>query len=429
MRPVHGLFLSLLALVLLTAFGVSQESQGVPSVRASEAGGVQIPDPSAEAMRYYRSANLLWLAKAGWSLVLPGLILFTGMSARLRTWAERVGGNWFFTVAIYSGAFIMLLYVLNFPLTFYEEVVRERAYGLSNQSFARWLAGSLAMLFVHLLSGLSLLWIPYLLIRKSPRRWWLYAGSLMLPYFAFVLFIGPIWIDPLFNDFSEIQDKALESRIHELADRAGVQGLQVYVADKSMDTRTLGAYVTGLSETKRIVFWDTILTKLNEDEILFVAGHELGHYMLGHVEQDIVLYAGFAIAVLYVVHRSAGAVLRRYKHAFGFEQLSDVASLPLLLLLINLFTLIGSPIALAYSRHVEREADRFGLEITKDNRAAATTYVKLQQIGLQNPRPGLLHKLWRLDHPPIGETIDFCNEYCPWKKGEPLRYGHLFRGD
>jgi len=99
-----------------------------------------------------------------------------------------------------------------------------------------------------------------------------------------------------------------------------------------------------------------------------------------------------------------------------------VASLPLILLLAGVFSLIVTPVTMAYSRFQERQSDRFGLEITRDNRAAATAFVKLQTENLGNPRPGWLYKLWRSSHPPIGERIDFCNSYRPWETGEALTY-------
>ena len=122
-------------------------------------------------------------------------------------------------------------------------------------------------------------------------------------------------------------------------------------------------------------------------------------------------------------------LIARFKKSWGFEEPADVASLPLLLLLAGLVPLLIEPIGNAYSRHVEHEADRFGLEITQNNHAAATAFVKLQQDNLANPRPGPLYVLWRANHPPLAARIEFCNEYRPWATGQTLRYGMLFRRD
>jgi Zn-dependent protease with chaperone function len=265
-----------------------------------------------------------------------------------------------------------------------------------------------------------------MLLKKSPRRWWLYTGILAVPFLFFVTLISPIWISPLFNEFGPMKDKALEAQILALAERAGIEGSRVYEVNKSVDTKAVNAYVTGFMDTKRIVLWDTIIAKLNEKELLFVMGHETGHYVLGHVVKLILFFSLLILISFYVIYRTAGGLIDRFKSRFGFDQLSDVASLPLIILLVNVFTLIITPIALTFTRYNEHQADRFGLEITQSNHAAAMAFVKLQQENLGNPRPGLLYKLWRASHPTLGERIDFCNTYRPWEKGEPLEYGEIF---
>jgi len=155
-------------------------------------------------------------------------------------------------------------------------------------------------------------------------------------------------------------------------------------------------------------------------------GHEMGHYVLGHVLQGIVLYSLLAGLGLYVIQRLGPRVIARWCGVFGFARLADVASLPLLLLLLQLGSFAILPAALAFSRHMEHEADRFGLELTQSNRAAATAFVKLQQTNLSNPRPGPLFVWWRGSHPSLGNRIDFANTYRPWERGEALRYGARF---
>jgi Zn-dependent protease with chaperone function len=280
------------------------------------------------------------------------------------------------------------------------------------------------------LSGLGLavvLWIPYLLLRRAPKRWWLYAGLATVPVATFVLAVSPIWIEPLFNDFGAMKDRALERRVLALAERAGIPAARVYQVNKSRDTRTVSAYVSGVGATKRIVLWDTLLNKLEPDQIAFVAAHEMGHYVLHHVRATIIVLTILTTSALFLVHRLAGKLVLRYSHRFGFTQLSDVASFPLLVLLGGVVSFVATPLVLAFSRHQEHEADRFALELTQTNHAAASTFVRLQQENLSVPRPGQLYMLWRGSHPSLGDRVDFANEYRPWKTGEKLRYGHLFR--
>ena len=181
-----------------------------------------------------------------------------------------------------------------------------------------------------------------------------------------------------------MRDKALEARILALAERAGIEGSRVFEVNKSVDTKTLNAYVAGVWQTKRIVLWDTIIARLDERELLFVMGHEMGHYVLAHVWQLVALSSLFILVLLYAAYKTMGAIVARWGGRFGFSDIADVASLPLLLLVTSVFSLAIAPVQLALTRHLEHEADRFGLEITQTNHSAGTAFVKLQQEAGQS---------------------------------------------
>jgi len=423
--------LILLALLLVPGSAAPQPEPPpgtAPSVAASEAKGVvPVPEPTEKALQYYRSGNALWFVNVVWGLLVPVVFLFTGFSARMRDWARRIGRRWFFVIAVYIILFTVIQTVIDLPLAYYQQFVRQHAYGLSNQTFAKWFSDNAKGLMVGTIIGVLFLWVPYLLLAKSPRRWWLYTSLAFVPFLFFIMLVSPVFIDPLFNEFGPMKDKTLETQILALADKAGIEGGRVYEVNKSVDTKTVNAYVTGFGSTKRIVLWDTTMERLEPPQILTVMGHEMGHFVLGHVVKGVFFFSLVILATLYAAHRTADGLIARYKARFRFDSLADVASLPLILLLVNVFSLIVTPVALTFTRYQEHEADRFGLEVTQDNYAAATAFVKLQQENLGNPRPGLLYKLWRASHPLLGERIDFCNAYRPWENGEPLRYGHLFR--
>ena len=391
------------------------------------AGPVEVPETSAKALEYYESGNVLWWISLEWQMVILCLFLFTGFSSWLGHLAGRIGRNWFFTFVIYFLIFSILNYLLYFPLRYFQGFVRPHSYGLSDQAFSKWLGDSLKGLLVSLVLSVLFLWIPYLLMKKSPKRWWLYTGILTVPFIFFMVLIEPIWVEPLFNDFGEMKNKQLEAKILALADRAGIEGARVFEVNKSTDTKTVNAYVTGLGSTKRIVLWDTLLNKLDEKEVLFVMGHEMGHYVLNHVLQGVLFAVAVVFVGLYLIHRITGTIISRCQNRLGFDRLDDVASWPLILLVGNLLYLLAVPGVMAFSRHLEHEADRFGLEITQDNHSAGMSFVKLLDANLGNPRPGWLYKLWHSSHPTAAERIEFCNEYRPWKRGEQLRYGDRFR--
>ena len=392
-----------------------------------ETGPVAVPEPSEQALRHARSGNWIWLIEQVWALLVPGVILFTGFSSKLRDAARRIGRNWFFTIVVYFALFLLMTFVIGLPLSYYTGFARPHAYGLSNQTFGKWFGDELKGLMVGLIMGWLLLWIPYRLVKTSPRRWWLWTSFLAIPVAAFFLLIAPVVIDPLFNTFGPMKDKMLERKILDLAARAGIEGARVFEVDKSADTNTVNAYVTGFGGSKRIVLWDTTIAKLAPDELLFVMSHEMGHYVLGHVVKSIFFAAGLILVTLYAAYRLQDGLIARFASRFGFIELADIASLPLVMLLVGVLSFVVTPVAAGYSRWQEHEADRFGLEITRNNHAAATAFVKLQQENLGVPRRGLLYKLWRADHPLLGERIDFCNAYRPWDEGKPGRYEHLFK--
>ncbi|MGH9769690.1 MAG: M48 family metallopeptidase [Blastocatellia bacterium] len=397
------------------------------SAAAPATAPVPVPEPSEKALSYYRGGIALWIVNILWGLLIPALFLFTGFSARIRDWAKRIGKWWFLVIGVYFAIFLIINFVIDLPLSYYQGYARQHAYGLSNQTFGKWFGDEIKGLLISIVVGFLFLWIPYLLLKKSPRRWWFYTALLAIPFLILAILVQPIWIDPLFNEFGPMKNKELETKILQLADRAGIEGSRVYEVDKMKDTKTLNAYVTGFGATKRIVLWDTIIAKLDEDELLFVMGHEMGHYVLGHVWKTILFLSLLIMATLYAIHRTAGWLIDKFHRRFGFTELSDIASLPLIILLFSAYFLIVAPAALAFSRHNEHEADRFGLEITRNNRAAATAFVKLQQENLAVPRPHTLVKLWRASHPTLGERIDFSNLYRPWERGERLRYEGLFK--
>ena len=292
-----ALLIGFAAIVLGAGPAVGQTSGGPPpppsergavrSPAADELRPVPVPEPSEKAMQYYRSGNVLWFVEQAWSIAVLVLLLATGVSAALRNAARRIGRNWFFTIVVYFALFTIITTIIDLPLSYYTEFVREHAYGLSNQTFGKWFGDTLKSLAVAGIVGALVLWVPYLLLRKSPRRWWLYTAIALVPFIVVANLVAPIWIAPLFNKFEPMQNKALEQKILALAGRAGIEGSRVYQVKKSVDTKTLNAYVAGLFGTKRIVLWDTTLARMTDRELMFVMGHEMGHYVLHHVWQAI----------------------------------------------------------------------------------------------------------------------------------------------
>jgi STE24 endopeptidase len=389
---------------------------------------VTVPEPSALAVQYHRSGHVIWAGATALELLVPAALLFTGLSARARHLARRIArGRWFLTIAIYGAAYVLIQAIVFLPFAWYAGFVRQHAYGLSTETPGQWLADWGKGTAITILIAAMVLWIPYRLLRASPGKWWLWTGLLTAPLTALAMIVAPVWIAPLFDEYGPMRDRALEARIQQLAARAGIPDSRIYEVRKSDETRQVNAYVTGLGGTKRIVLWDTLVDRLEPDEVVFVMGHEIGHFVLRHTLTVILGATLLATLSLYVVHRVAARSIARFQHRFGFGRLDDVASLPLLVLVGGMVMLATTPAMLALSRWQEREADRFGLEITRDNQAGARAFVRLHDENLAVPRTGLLYRLWRGSHPDLADRIEFSNRYRPWSSGDPLRYGNRFR--
>jgi Zn-dependent protease with chaperone function len=392
-----------------------------------ERGYVRVPELSERARAWYRFGNLRWTLGVLFGLLVPGVILMTGFSAKLRDRTSAWGRRPWVALLSFLALYSVIVFLAELPLSYWGSYMLPHEFGLSEQRLGKWLGDELKGLML----GVFALWlfVPGTLwfIRKSPDRWWVWTSLVAIPIAFLLLMLTPVFIAPLFNDFGPMKDPSLEAEILALAERAGIEGSRVFEVEKSLDTNTVNAYVTGLGSTKRIVLWDTIIARLERDELLVVMGHEMGHYVLGHVISSMMLLALAIPLTLYLFHTLARRLIARYRARFGFDTFGDVAALPLFSVLITAFSLAVAPLSNVWSRHQEHESDRFALEITHDNHACARAFAELARSNLGNPRPGPLFVLWRASHPPLGDRIDFCNEYRPWETGEPERYQDLFR--
>ena len=381
-----------------------------------------VPPATPTALRYYTSGNWLFVFDQVVWIALLAAILFSGVSARLRTWAQRIGRNWFFTMVVYFALFTIVTSVITLPLAYYEEFVRQHDYGLSNQTLQKWWTDSLTALAVSCVAGGLFLWVPYLLLRKSPRRWWLHTAAAAIPFIVVGNLVAPD------------------------LDRAALQPIRTDAGQGAggADPRAGGSCghrwqprVRGQQE-RRHENAECVCRRPLADQADRPVGHDhrahgRSRAAVRHGSRNGTLRARTRLAavaaatllillLLYAAYKTMGAIVERWGHRFGFSDLAEVASLPLLLLVTNLFSLVIVPAQLALTRYQEHEADRFGLEITQTNHSAGTAFVKLQEDALGNPWPGSLFKLWRASHPPLGERIEFSNEYHPWREGAPLRY-------
>jgi Zn-dependent protease with chaperone function len=357
-----------------------------------------------------------------YGIVVLWLILRWKLAPNFRNWSERFSRRSFLQSAVFSPLLLMTIAILSLPLDIYGEAV-EKKYGISVQGWGSWGWDWIKSQLISFVISTILIWLLYVVIRRSPRRWWFYFWLISLPISAFLVFLQPLVIDPMFHKFEPLQQKdpALVASLEQMVQRAGqnIPPERMFWMGAGEKTTSLNAYVTGLGASKRIVVWDNTIADMTTPEIVYVAGHEMGHYVLKHIQKGMLFFAALLLIALYLGHRTVGWVLKRFEVRWEIRGLDDWASLPVLLLLLSIFSFGVTPIGSAFSRHLEHQADQYGLEVTHgltpdSNQVAARAFQVMGEIGLSDPDPNPLDVFLFYDHPPISSRVKFCVTYNPW---------------
>jgi len=383
------------------------------------------PDLYKKAHDRARISFRLTLIGFVYGLIVYWLVLNLKLSARYRDWAEKFSARSFLQSLVFSPALLLTLAILTLPLDIYGEWI-EKGFGISVQSWASWAWDWVKAEFIGLVIGTILIWLLYWVIRRSPRRWWFYFWLVALPIGIFLFFIGPWVIDPMFHKFEPLQQKdpALTASLEQLERRVGenIPPDRMFWMGAGEKTTALNAYVTGIGASKRIVVWDTTIAKMSTPQIVFVVGHETGHYALEHIPKGLAFFAVLLLIFFYLGYQSIGRVLSRWGERWALRGLDDWASLPALLLLLSIFGFVANPVSSAFSRHLEHQADQFGLEathgLTSDSgQVAAQAFQILGEVDLSDPDPNPLAVFLFYSHPTIPERIHFALTYDPWAHG------------
>jgi Zn-dependent protease with chaperone function len=360
-----------------------------------------------------------------YGLVVLWLILRWKLAAKYRDWAERSSSRRFIQSLVFSPLLLLTIAVFTLPLDIYGEVVEKR-YGISVEGWGSWSWDWIKAELIALVIGTILIWLLYTVTRRNQRRAWFYFWLMAVPIGLFLFFLGPWVIDPMFHKFEPLQQKdpALTASLEQMVQRAGenIPPERMFWMGAGEKTTGLDAYVTGIGASKRMVVFDTTIAKMNNGQIVYVAGHETGHYVLRHIPKGLAFFATLLLLFFYLVHRLIGWVLTRWGAAWGVCGLDDWASLPALLFLLSLFFFVTNPVASAFSRYLEHQADQFGLEVTHgltpdSAQVAAQAFQVLGEVDLADPDPNPVDVFLYYDHPPITDRVSFCLTYHPWEQG------------
>jgi STE24 endopeptidase len=363
-----------------------------------------------QAITYQRAKNTLFFVDQSYGVLFLLLFLFLGVSAFLRRQIEKITRKRFWVVAFYTLLFLIIAFVVGFPTSYYGFSL-EHKFELSNQTFFQWFGEELLGLLVIAIIALIAVEGIYLALRKAPRTWWIYVSVVFIGFTVVLVNLAPILILPLFNVYTPLPDGELRDRLVSLSHKADVEVEDIFTMDMSKQTRKANAMFTGLGNTKRIVLGDNLVDEFTTDEVEVVIAHEMGHSLLRHIWQGILFSAILTGIGFFIIHLAGPRIITRFRDRLKIEDMSDVASLPLIFLIFVVFGILTMPVFPAFSRHMERQADKFALDMTQNREAFISAMDELAYMNLSDPSPSPIIEFLLYDHPPISKRIKFAQEY------------------
>ncbi len=365
---------------------------------ATEAYLAQIP-PAAKARSdaYFEGGYWLILWDFLFAAVISLILLSAGWSAAMRNHAERLTRFKPIQTLIYWIEYLVLTSVLGAPLAIYEGFFRERQYGLATQTFGPWMSDQVKELAVSAVLGGIIAVLLFGVVRRLQRTWHIWGAIVTMLFLVFVVLIAPVFIVPIFNKTTRLNDPKVTVPILGMARANGIDVKDVFEIDASRQTTRMSANVSGFGKTMRITLNDNLLRRGSLEEIQAVMGHEMGHYVLNHIYKDMVFFllvigAGFAL-----LRWSLEWCLARWGEKWKIRGIGDVAVLPLVVLLGSIFFFLLTPILNTHTRTAEHEADMFGINASRQPDGFAQAAIHLGEYRKMSPGP--VEEWIFFDHP------------------------------
>ena len=394
----------------------AQPSANFNADAATEAYMAMIP-PAATARSNAYFEGGYWLVL--WDFLIASaislLLLNLRWSARMRDLAERITRFHWLQRALYWVQFLLVTTLLGFPWEYYENFVREHKYGLATQTFGPWMGDEVKGLFVNLVAGGIAVMVLFAIVRRLPRSWWIWGSAATLALMVAAISIGPVYIQPIFNKVTRLNDPKVTGPILSMAHANGISTNDVYEIDASRQTTRMSANVSGFANTMRITLNDNLLRRGSPEEIQAVMGHEMGHYVLNHIPKTIVFFIIVVVGSFAYLRWTLGWALARWGERWKIHEISDPAILPLVMLLAGILFFVLTPIMNTQVRTQEKEADMFGLNASRQPDGFAQAAIHLSEY--RKMRPGKLEEWIFYDHPSGYNRI---HSAMVWK-GENLR--------
>jgi STE24 endopeptidase len=355
------------------------------------------PAQRAKSDAYFEGGYWLQLWDFISTVIVMWLLLRFKWSSRMRDLAERITRISPLQTAIYWIQFIIVTSVITLPLTVYEGYVREHKYGLLNQNFAQWMRDEMVVLAITVVLGAILVIPLFGLVRRLGKNWWVWGSVVTLLFFALVSLIAPVYLSPLFNQYKKLQDPRIKDPILSMARANGIPATDVYEFDASRQSNRVSANVSGLGNTLRISLNDNLLNRCTLPEIETTMGHEMGHYVMNHIYKGLVMNGVVLIVGFAFLNWGIGYALARWGQSWDVRGITDVAVIPLAVIVFSIFSIVTTPVNNTITRTMEFEADMFGLNAARQPDGEANVDLLLGEYRKMSPGP--IEEIILFDHP------------------------------
>jgi STE24 endopeptidase len=332
------------------------------------------------------------------------IFLFGGLLNIYNAWISSLNLSFISSGLLF---FLLLSYVstfLSIPFSLYDTFKIENKYGFNAMTVKLWIIDFLKSLLLSTILIAIVLTVGLWFIQSSPDSWWIWVWVFYLIFSLFIMYISPYVIEPLFNKFTPIEDESLAQKIRELLQRVGIQVSKVFKMDASKRSRHTNAYFSGFGKVKRIILYDTLLEKMNQDELLAVLSHEAGHWKKKHVLKLIIISEITSLAAIYI----SFMVLQTdfLTNIFRIKPDTFFAKIVILSFIGSIVSFPFNPLGNYISRRFEREADRFSIQLMENKENISTALIKLSKDNLSNLHPHPLYAAFYYSHPPVVERVE-----------------------
>jgi STE24 endopeptidase len=367
------------------------------------------PEKQEQAKEYARIRRRLMLGDLALGGIYALLWLVTGWSIDLRNYLLGLTTNDWLLVAGFILVFGGIYFLIELPLGYYSSFILPHRYGLSTQTPKGWIGDQVKGVLVGGVLGLLVIEIIYYVLRISPNLWWLWAGLILLFFNVILANLAPVLLMPIFYKFVPLEEEHadLVARLLNLAERAGTRVRGVYKFDMSRRTKAANAAITGLGNTRRIILGDTLIEEFTPDEIETILAHELGHQVHRDIPIGILVESVITLGGLYL----ASLGLEWGVATLGYTGVSDIAALPLFVLVMGAYGLLVMPLGNAFSRWREIRADEYALKMTGKGKAYASALTRLANQNLAEADPEPWVEMLLYSHPALGKRIAMAENY------------------